>query len=510
MKTYPYILIVLFFTLVINSCKDLEIINENDPDFATATSNPSDLKGVASGLYNYYYMSVNQYDPEGVTDDRNTPAYALWVIADAGTCSWGNSGMKDMGNEPRLPFDNSPSYENKLISEEFYSSMNSLVSSSNDILIQTIKNNAKIETEGVDETPMVNAMAYFARGIGLGYLGLLYDKAYVITENSDLTGVLEYSSYKIVIDSAIASLEKSIKICENNSFIIPSSWIPCSPSLTNDNLGKLVNSFAARILGNSPRNKVENDSLDWNEVYNYASKGIDFDFKITMDDIKWYNLYYTYSNMAGWGQVDMRVINMLDPDMPSKWPGANGYDVIPVAKDSAKVVSLKLDYRLVTDYEFLSSCPFKPDRGYYYFSCYRYKRYDDYLETWTEPLIDFHESENEMMLAEALLMLNKLPEAANIINNGTRTIRGKLPNIDANYDEIAGAIFHERNVELMNSNIGTEFFAMRKSDMLQNGSFLHFPIPGAQLEVQLMDYYTFGGKQGVPGIDVSVGGWEEK
>jgi hypothetical protein len=48
---------------------------------------------------------------------------------------------------------------------------------------------------------------------------------------------------------------------------------------------------------------------------------------------------------------------------------------------------------------------------------------------------------------------------------------------------------------------------MRKADKLQPGTPLHLPIPGQQLEVNLMDYYTFGPDEGTAGQDYSNGGW---
>ena len=48
---------------------------------------------------------------------------------------------------------------------------------------------------------------------------------------------------------------------------------------------------------------------------------------------------------------------------------------------------------------------------------------------------------------------------------------------------------------------------MRKADKLQSGTPLHLPIPGQQLEVNIMEYYTFGPGNGVAGEDYSNGGW---
>lgn len=130
------------------------------------------------------------------------------------------------------------------------------------------------------------------------------------------------------------------------------------------------------------------------------------------------------------------------------------------------------------------------------------------MTTWTEPMPDMLKAENDMLLAEALYQQNQYVDAAAVINAGTRVTRGGLPEVPASAEEIEAAIFHERNVELMNSGFGVEFFTLRKADKLQKGTFLHLPIPGSQLQVLLMDYYTFGADQGTPGQDVSAGGWD--
>jgi len=49
---------------------------------------------------------------------------------------------------------------------------------------------------------------------------------------------------------------------------------------------------------------------------------------------------------------------------------------------------------------------------------------------------------------------------------------------------------------------------MRKENKLQPGTILHFPIPGSQLDVMQMEYYTFGPGLGTAGVDYSNGGWD--
>jgi starch-binding outer membrane protein, SusD/RagB family len=489
MKALKYIMILFFTTFTFIACEDLVVENLNDPDFDTAFSNPNDIKGVAGGLINRWFMTTQVVE---------SPSMALWVHADAGTCSWGNFGMRVFGNEPRLEFDNKPSYADALITEDYYNNLYSILSQANDVLKQTVTNGVEMEDGSTD---LVKAVGYLAQGLSLGYIGLLYDKAFIVTHETDLTVNPEASPYKDVIQAAVASLDKAIQISKGANFVIPSSWLPGEP-WSSAEFAQLASSYAARLLVYSARNKADDTATDWNKVYTYAKGGIKKDFAPLADDITWYSTYQTYSVFSGWAQVDMYVINLMDPNMPARWPASGLFTDMP---NNGKATSA--DKRLETDFQYLSSCPFRAERGYYHFSSYRYKRLDDYIATWTEPMPEFRKAENDYFIAEAAARTNKLQEAADVMNASARVTRGNLPPLAANQAQILQAIHYERMVELMLSGMGIEYFQMRKEGKLQKGSILHFPIPGSQLEVMEMDYYTFGGTTGVAGTDYSNGGW---
>lgn len=489
MKKLKYIFITLLTIFTMAACEDLVVENLNDPDFDTAFSNPSDIKGVAGGLINRWFQNNQEYEGPGL---------ALWTTSDAGTCSHGNVGMRDFGNEPRLEFDNKPSYSNAVISVNYYNTLYSILSQSNDVLAQTINNGVTMDD---GSTPLVNAVAYFTQGLTLGYLGLLYDKAFIVTHETDLTQEIEASPYSAMIAAAVASLDKAIEISKANSFTIPSEWLP-GESWSSAEFAALASSFAARFLVYSARNKSEDNATDWGKVYDYAKNGIQKDFAPLADDVKWYSLYQTYSIYPGWGQIDMYVINLMDPGMPARFPASGLFSDLP---NNGKATSA--DARLESDYQYLSSCPFRPERGFYHFSSYRYKRLDQYISTWTEPMPVFRKAENDYLLAEAAVKTNKVQEAADVMNASARVTRGKLPALPADQGQIVQAIHYERMVELMLSGMGIQYFQMRKENKLQPGTILHFPIPGSQLDVMQMDYYTFGAGTGVAGQDFSNGGW---
>lgn len=491
MKSLRYILVLLITVIAMTACEDLVVENLNDPDFDTAFSNPNDIKGVTGGLINRWFQINQEY---------NGPGLALMTASDAGTCSWGNAGMRDFGNEPRKAFDNKPAYSNVIITENYYNTLYSILSQSNDVLAQTINNGVTMDDGSTD---LVNAVAYFAQAMSLGYLGLLYDRAFIVTHETDLTVKIETSPYQDVLAAALVSLDKCISICNSGSFTIPSEWLP-GDTWTSTEFGQLASSYAARFLVYGARNKAQDDATDWSRVYTYAKNGIQKDFAPLADDITWYSLYQTYSIYGGWAQTDMYVINLMDPSMPAHFPASGLFSDLPNNGEATSA-----DARLLSDYEYLSSCPFRAERGYYHFSSYRYSRLDTYLDTWTEPLPVFYKAENDYFIAEAANRTGKTQEAADVMNASARVSRGNLPPLPADAGQISAAIHYERMVELMLSGMGIQFFEMRKENLLQAGTALHWPIPGSQLEVMQMDYYTFGPGIGVAGEDYSNGGWNK-
>jgi len=491
MKTLIKILFVLTITITsFTSChKDLDVKYLNLPDRETALKNPEDVYGIAkSGFYNWY-MTQNT---------SLSMRMAMWVAADQGTCSWANSGMWHLSDEPRRPFNNDPSYKYAFINQNYYAECHGNLSQMNDVL-KKINEGMQIGYNGQD-TKLVRANAYMIQGLTLGYLALIYDKAYIVTEYTDNPEIIEASPYTVVMDSAIAKLDKAIELLDKKSFKIPTDWISGNSFRARD-LAKLLRNYAARFLVSLPRNKSEYDQVDWNKVLEYAEKGYDDDFKVYMDGVNWKSYFRHYTVRPGWARIDSRIINLMDPSYPSRFP-ADGHN--PPEADSK-------DRRLTTDFSFNSSNNMKPERGYVHYSNYEYTRYPLEVSIQTGDAPIFLKAELDMIKAEAYLKLGNKQKAIDIINAGTRILRGNLDKLpdSAGEEDVFNAIFYERDIELIQTGFGIAFFDMRRRDYLQEGTLLHFPIPGKELNVLQLPYYTYGGVENADGINVSNGGWDK-
>jgi len=478
---------ILPMLFLVSSCQDfetdLEVINQENPNDEILASDPVALQSTAGNLINSWFLTVHS---------TNGPAAAFSTMADASTVSWGNFGMRDLSSEPRIAFNNSTGYSND-VTASYFNSLYSLLTDSN-----TLVSAVEAGTE-FDNPEMISMMGKFGQALSVGYLALVFDRVWLYDNNGPVgeneTGEADY---KAAMKYALEKLDEAIAIADNNSFTLPEKWIP-GVNATSETMSQFMNSMGARMLVGNLRNSAEKSTADWNKVLQYSNNGITSDFDILMDDINWYALLpQTYLVYPGWGRVDMRVINLMDPNTPSYW--SNEFDTLPESSSD--------DARLATDYEYLSSNSFSPDRGKYHFSSYRYARYDDYITEWTIPVTEFSKSESDLYKAEAYLNINgDAASAAAVVNAGTRTSRGELPPVAPIVDDVYAAIHYERMVEFAYTGMGISFFEMRKENLLQKGTLLHFPIPGKSLDAIPEPYYTYGGTEGVAGEDYSNGGW---
>jgi starch-binding outer membrane protein, SusD/RagB family len=479
---------LLTATLVVSSCVDrLDVPYLNEPDSKKALSTPGDVISLAGGAFKTWYNRTQDYDG---------PALAMATMADQLTCSWGNAAMRDLSSEPRKGWDNGVSYPYSPVNKNYWQGLYGSLSAVNDAMI-ILKAG---ELDFGEDAKMLEAWCRFMQGINLGYIALVFDKGVIVDETSDL-GALTAVPYQDVAAAAITYLDQAIAIADANTFDIPSTFINGFNDLTNVELSQMANSFAARILVYTSRNAAANNSVDWAKVLQYAQNGITFDMDILGNDY-WYDSYKDYAVYNGWGRIDHRIINLMDNNYPSRWPNSATFPDPQQATTS--------DLRLGLYFQYLADNAFNPTRGYYHFSHYRLKRWDYWQASYFEPVPNFLKAENDLFIAEAMLRTGDITGAIGVINAGTRVNVGGLAPLSGSStaDQVNEAIFYERDIELCITGMGISFFDMRRRDMLQSGSILHWPIPGIELESMNMEFYTINGAP--DGVNISEGHWVGK
>jgi hypothetical protein len=492
-KINTFVLIAIFASGLIVGCKKMDVTNENNPDLKRVLASGRDLEGVASALYNTVFQGEHAAEDGGVEA-------MLATAADHITCSWGNFGMRDMSYEPRdNAWNNSPVYANSGQTAYSYNQWYSAIGSASDVL-KALSSGVVIDGGAADTR--AKAFAKFTLGLAYGDMALVFDKAHIVDDTKTVEpNITAASPYKEVAAAAIAYLEEALALTDG-SFSIPSSWLGTPADVSGADFKKIINTTAARILSYLPRNKTELAAVDWAKVKTYADNGMTSDWTIQMDGTsKWYMEAGDYLTYPGWGRTDMRVVHMMEPSLPEHWDDSPSF---PQPAEPAT----SLDARLKSDFEYLGSNDFSAARGYYHFSCYRNKRYDDVYTNSIGPKATVMAAENAMLRAEARAYTNDLPGAADIINAGTRVTRGHMPPVAADLDAIVKAIHHERQVEMYTTGCGLQFFEMRKLNLLQKGTPLHLPIPGTILQLfGETTFYTFGTTAKADGTGTSNGGW---
>ena len=494
MKTKKLFLLGAVLGLSITGCKKLDVgKNPNNPDFDDVYSNSASVKSIASGLFNTFYIGTHSY--------TYSPYMFLATSGDNVTCSWGNQAMRDMSWEPRQTWNNSASYSYRGTTKNFFDYMFKVINTASNVM-KAINNG--LEISGGADNNLVKSFCKFSQGVAYGNLALVFDRGFIVDENIALPDatVDGASTPEEVAAAAIGYLDEAISLA-SNSFTVPSSWLGTSSDYSNADFAKLCNSWAARILAYMPRTKAQNSAVDWGKVKAYADAGITSDMTILQDGyVNWYAEAGDYLTYPGWGKVDMYVVHLMDDTQPAHWDDVSTFPTPPES-------TAPQDERIFTDFEYSSLNWFRPERGYYHFSNYRYARYDAAYALGDGPVPDFMVAENDMLRAEARAYTGDLTGAAAIINAGTRVTRGNMTPVGTTLPEIEQAILHERHVELYVTGMGIPHFAMRKLDLLQKGTPLEWPLPAQTLETFGIapPFYTFGGEAAADGIHTSNGGW---
>jgi len=494
----PYLLMAMLFLAA--GCADLAVENKNSPTTEDVLSDPSDVESLVQGGFVSWWQAGTALYMGGVR-----------VGADVYTSSYGNFDMRNQGEEPRIPYNNSPTAGSgsKNVTERPWYSNYGVLADANDFL--NVLNSqdgfvipsTETGTSDEDYTTMVEAAAYLLQGLTLGDIGLYFDQAFIFDENTDLSS-LELVPYTDVLAAADAKLQLAKTTASGLSGVtLGDNYINGYNDMDMaTEFVELVNSLRARYMVLGARNPAETDAVDWNSVKGLAEDGLTYDFSPEGDDNFWYNyiMLFTDAELGNWIRVDQRIVNLMDPSQPAAYP-EDGTILGEASSDDA---------RLESDFVYFASVPFPPDRGLWFFGNYSPDRYPEmsfYNPPGTlGPMPHILKAENDLMYAEAVSRTNSTAEysaAAQAINN-TRVDRGTLDPITvADFATTAAmdAIRYEREIEMFQSGFMYAYGDRRRFGELQSGTPEHFPVPAEELLLLQEVLYTFGGESnaGDPG-----------
>jgi hypothetical protein len=499
--------------ILVGGCVDLDVTNPNEPDRERVLATPGDVQSLISTSYQIYFNHVQQTNP-------SIPNAGM---ADNITGGFFDFGMHDMTVEPRIIFDASPLNTRGFVGRAPWSRLYPALSNVNDGLF-AIDEGLAITTGpgGADETPRALAFGKFVQGIILGYLALYYDQAIIVSEDTDIEQMdpQDFRPYTEVQAEALRILDEAVAVAQSNTFTIPGSidWFN-GVEMSSSDFVRLINSYKARLLVYMPRTWEERMAVDYNQVLSLIDAGITQDFAPQGFLTVWEGNYRRLLS-----RVRARPSDHVRPDTRALGPAdVSGEFQTWIAASSED----RRPFQIVTPdrrvhgaagpatpgkyfgYNLNSIWP--ESRGTYRWSYYYYLR-DGTGDSWhTGPQVTISKTEMNLLKAEALIRLNRAAEAVPLINL-TRVANGELPPVTVDGPPLGDecvpkkhngacgslwdALIHERQLELMGYEGSIMWWDFRGISRLQEGTLIHFPVSGIEMENLGLSVYTFGGVGG--------------
>jgi len=504
MKNVKILALIGLLALVTNACADLAVTNLNDPDRQRAIQTPGDVESLISGSFNSVFWSLQ----------GSYPVCPLGVAANSHASSWGNWGQKDMRMEPRMAFNNDPSYNYSGVATAPWGDAYSALAGARDGLA-AIAEGLTIKDGDTDVTQRAVAFGKFVQGLAHTNIARIYDQAFVIDENTDL-GSIELVPASEVFAAGMAELNEAQQIASSNSFTIPSAWVGFGGDWSSSDMVKFIKAFKVRHTIQMPRSPAERDAVDWNWVLTTLSDGLPFDYVNYYDGETWgwhRSKLHCGGYQNGWVRTDYQTLGPADVSGAYEtWVNAapmdrNPFDIVTPDSRITEPMQPKANGKYLY-YE--GNSPYPASRGIWTFSNYIERgRYDYPTFIGTYP--DFVAREVDFIRAEAWYRLGQYDKVREVVNE-SRAI-GDLPpfTTNANPDgrakcvqqmkdgscgDLWEALKYEKRIENYHYGSASEYMDDRGWGDLISGTLLELPVPGEELLLLLMKIYTFGGNAG--------------
>jgi hypothetical protein len=422
--------------------------------------------------------------------------------------------MKDSRWEPRIAFDNNPSYSYSGVAESPWGDAYGALAGARDGLA-ALAEGLTIEESGVDVTQRAVAFGKFVQGLAHYNLARMYDQAFIIDENTDLANI-ELVSSDQMFQAAMQKFDEAQSIAQSNSFTIPSAWVGFGGDWSNTDMVGFIKAFKARAIIQMPRSVAEGDAIDWNGILTLLSDGLPFDYQNYYDGNTWgwhRNKLHCGGRQTGWSRHDMYTLGPADVsgqyetwvNQADPWD-KEPYDLVTPDSRISEPMTPKTDGKYI---EYIGNSPFPSSRGIWTYSNYITYRhnYPDYLGYYP----DYVEAEVDLIRAEAYYRLGQFDNARAIVNQWRAN--GDLPPFvtnqnpdgpdmcvpqmpDGSCGDLWEALKYEKRIENFHFGSTSEYMDDRRWGDLFTGTWLELPVPGEELLLLLMEIYTFGGNAG--------------
>ncbi len=502
-----------------SACLDLEVQNLNAPDRERAIRTPGDVEALVSGGFQVWESTSQGLYPGG----------AMSCVADSHSSSWGNFGMRDNCSEPRIAWNNDPSYGSRWVAMSPWNNSYTALAAVRDGL-SAINDGLRIQEgpEEPDNTERLQLFGALIQALVFSNLAVIHDKAFILDETvaaDDLTS-METVPYDQVWARAEEKYAEVIQGAERASLTIPDDWVGFQHDWDGARMAEVARAMRTRYRTQVPRTPADRQALNWSAILADAQMGMSEPYGgVREAGGNWiYQYPKTYlAWFTGWARIDYRTIGPADASGEyQRWINAPLDQRTPFDLDTDDVrikptgpCPAPNTSAMCGKYmRYMGSSPFPADRGIYHYSNYidwrwAYLWYEFRYETlWP----DMTPKELELIAAEANYHLGNMAATMETVNKWRAN--GELPPFtdpngvapggdrcipkmnDGSCGDLWEAYKYEKRIELFHYGMATEYFDDRGwGDMVQH-SWLQLPIPGAELELLLLPNYTFGGPGG--------------
>ena len=291
--------------IVLGAC-DLEVVNPNQPETVRVLATPADVESLLGTQYLRWHIGV-------YGNSISTVRGMADVMSFENFSSLANNGMGNVIGIPRGSLDNS--IGNGFAAEHrrlYYIPSEAARTAS--LIIARINDGLSVGSPARDSR--AKAFGHFVRGIGLGYIALMYDSLAVITPEMTAEDPGELTDYQTAMAAALQALDDAITEANAGAaaFPLPAAWLPSSTSMTSTEFVKLIRSYRARLRANVARTPAERAAVDWDAVIADAQNGITANHDHIMSTVtgpfdSWRRQRNVFST---WHQMSPFVIGMGD------------------------------------------------------------------------------------------------------------------------------------------------------------------------------------------------------
>ena len=522
MKIKSSRLIACVVTIVIASgCVDLDVKNPNAPSTETVLSTPSTIESLVRGSFiDWWHVDNNRF-----------PGMAWQVAADGTSSPWGNFGMRDAGSEPRVPYNNFPTYEYSVVNELPWSwaatALSNVYHGSKAATRDSEMQQRMIADLGADGVARLEAFGTLIQALSLSALATIFDKGYVVTD----TLILEPVSYPAIWAAALERYDKFIELAQGAEWEIEANWVGCKEDWTSQRAIEVATAYRGLYGAAMARNPEERAAADWAAIRADAGNGR----TRFVGAFDWGEACVTFFtgtknpvlHFPDWSRADYRWIGPADASGEwEKWIASELHDMLEFEVDT--------DDRRVTGgapdidgkyFQYHGTCPFPRDRGNYHCSWYRDNRWDylveeQFVADWPAmdtAAFDFLMAEADYRsgnVARAMAMVNQyrvesgeLPAFTNASGVAPGGARCVPQNPDGSCGDLWTALKYEKQMEVHGYGISSSHFVDDRGwgDLIE-GTFEQMPIPGSELLILGLPYYTFPDQSGDIAADLGGAG----